>query len=281
MHTARVGPDLRAPPPGRFFGLLFTRALLSFTLLTGALGVLSAVPPSASAAPSRTPVGSLAPAHLDTFNHRLTVSGWAYVPARTSASITVKVYVDGAYVGHVTADRPSPGVDASRRITGAHTFRLVRTWTKGARAVTVSSVGIDANGPAYKLDGVAVAAAMPAPGSRIVTVARRYVGARYVEGGASPSGFDCSGFTKYVFAAAKVRTLPHSAEGQRRMTGMRRITRSTARPGDLVFYLSGGSAYHVAVYAGNGRQYAAATPRDGVRYQPVWSSAVEYRTDWH
>jgi cell wall-associated NlpC family hydrolase len=123
---------------------------------------------------------------------------------------------------------------------------------------------------------------MPSPGARIVAVAKRYVGrARYVEGGATPRGFDCSGYTKYVFAKARVRTLPHNAEGQRRMKGMRHITRSVARAGDLVFYLSGGRAYHVAVYAGRGMQYAAATPRDGVRYQKVWSSAVEYRTNWH
>jgi cell wall-associated NlpC family hydrolase len=62
---------------------------------------------------------------------------------------------------------------------------------------------------------------------------------------------------------------------------MRRISAAHARPGDLVFYLSGGSAYHVAIYAGHGMQYAAATPHDGLRYQPVWSSAVQYGTNWH
>ena len=41
------------------------------------------------------------------------------------------------------------------------------------------------------------------------------------------------------------------------------------------------AAYHVAVYAGHGHQYAAATPADGVRYQPIWSRNVEFRTDWH
>ena len=45
--------------------------------------------------------------------------------------------------------------------------------------------------------------------------------------------------------------------------------------------MSGGYAYHVAVYAGGGKQYAAATERDGVRYQAVWSSYVQYGTDWH
>jgi cell wall-associated NlpC family hydrolase len=118
------------------------------------------------------------------------------------------------------------------------------------------------------------------PGARIIAVAKRYVGkARYVEGGSTPSsGFDCSGYTAYAYAVAKVKTLPHNAEAQRRMKGMRIISAAKARPGDLVFYLGGGGAYHVAIYAGNHMQYAAATPRDGIRYQAVWSSAVQYGT---
>lgn len=127
------------------------------------------------------------------------------------------------------------------------------------------------------------ASAAPGPGARIVAIAKRYVGhARYVEGGASPRhGFDCSGYTMYAYAKAKVRRLPHNAEAQRRLHGMRRIARAKARPGDLIFYLSGGYAYHVAIYAGHGMQYAAATPRDGIRYQHIWSRHVEFRTTWH
>ncbi len=40
-------------------------------------------------------------------------------------------------------------------------------------------------------------------------------------------------------------------------------------------------AYHVAIYAGHGWQYAAADPQDGIRYQRIWTVAVEFRTDWH
>ena len=139
--------------------------------------------------------------------------------------------------------------------------------------------------PALVVPAIPAAAAAPAahrsPGARILAIAKRYVHAHYVEGGASPRGFDCSGYTAFVYAHARVHRLPHNAERQRRMHGMRRISRRAARPGDLIFYMSGGSAYHVAIYAGHGMQYAAATPRDGVRYQHVWSRRVQYRTDWH
>jgi cell wall-associated NlpC family hydrolase len=118
-------------------------------------------------------------------------------------------------------------------------------------------------------------------GARIVTIAKRYLHARYVEGGASPRGFDCSGFTRFVYRRAHVRRLPHNAEAQRHVHGMRRVSRHAARRGDLVFYMSGGRAYHVAIYAGHGMQYAAATPSSGVRYQHVWSRQVQYRTYRH
>jgi cell wall-associated NlpC family hydrolase len=121
-------------------------------------------------------------------------------------------------------------------------------------------------------------AAKPSASARIVSIAKRYVGhARYVEGGASPRhGFDCSGYTKYVYAKARVATLPHNAEAQRHMRGMHHVSKKSRRVGDLIFYMSGGHAYHVAIYAGHGEQYAAATPRDGIRHQKIWSSNVRY-----
>ena len=127
------------------------------------------------------------------------------------------------------------------------------------------------------------AAARSASGARIVAVAKRFVGkVPYREGGSSPKhGFDCSGYTAYAYKKAGVAALPHNAESQRHTRHMRRISARKARPGDLVFYLSGGRAYHVAIYAGKHMQYAAATVRDGIRYQRVWSRQVEYRTDWH
>ena len=122
-------------------------------------------------------------------------------------------------------------------------------------------------------------------GSRIIAVARRYVGYPYTEGGAGPSSFDCSGYTQWVYRLASVARLAHNAETQRHQ--LRRIPANQARPGDLIFYLSGAGAYHVAIYAGGGPtiwqgyQYAATQPGEGVVYQHIWSSAVEFGTDWH
>ncbi|HVU79708.1 MAG TPA: NlpC/P60 family protein [Gaiellaceae bacterium] len=84
--------------------------------------------------------------------------------------------------------------------------------------------------------------------ARIVRFARRYLGVRYVYGGTSPrSGFDCSGFTRFVYAHFGI-ALPHYSGAQFGMG--RRISERGLRPGDLVFFDGLG---HVGLYIGGGR----------------------------
>jgi cell wall-associated NlpC family hydrolase len=64
------------------------------------------------------------------------------------------------------------------------------------------------------------------------------------------------------------------AEAQRQAATA--IPRSQARPGDLVFFLSGGSAYHVGIYAGNGMMYDAGRPGTGVSKRGIWSGNVTF-----
>ena len=87
----------------------------------------------------------------------------------------------------------------------------------------------------------------PAPASRsgrILSIAASLAGIYYVYGGTTPAGFDCSGYTQYVFGKAGI-SLPRTAEAQRQAS-----TRvSDPQPGDLVFF--GSPAHHVGIYAGN------------------------------
>jgi cell wall-associated NlpC family hydrolase len=215
----------------------------------------------------------------DTFTHKLRITGWAYDPAAPRAAVRVRLFVDGVLARRVLADDPSPYANRVFGLTGSHGYAVTITQSVRAVQVTAKSRGVATAGPMTTLASRAVVHYHPPPGERIIDIAKKYVGGRYVEGGASPSGFDCSGYTMYAYAQANVARLIHNAETQRR--GMRAITHAAARPGDLVFYMSGGSAYHVAIYAGHGWQYAAATVRDGVRYQQVWSTNVRYGTNWH
>jgi hypothetical protein len=249
--------------------------------LVGGLAGMAVVPPAAADA-ATAPSGGVRHAVQDTFAHRLTVLGWADDPARPSASIMVTVRVDGRIAGRLRADGRSPNLNATHHFTGRHDFALHVRWTRRAHVITVETHGLHRTGPLARVGSSRVQHVQPPAGERIVAIAKRYVGkARYAQGGASPrTGFDCSGYTKWVFAHAHVASLPHNTEAQRRAHGMRPVSARHARPGDLVFYMSGGRSYHVAIYAGHHMQYAAATPRDGIRHQAVWSSAVQYGTNW-
>lgn len=144
---------------------------------------------------------------------------------------------------------------------------------------TAGSVRINRFGTHIVLASRAVSHVSSSPRPRIIALAKQLVGGRYREGGSSPkTGLDCSGYTRYVYSVAHVASLPHNAEAQRHVAHMRRVSLAAARPGDLIFYLGGSTAYHVAIYAGHDMQYAAATPRDGIRYQHIWSSHVEFRS---
>jgi peptidoglycan DL-endopeptidase CwlO len=105
--------------------------------------------------------------------------------------------------------------------------------------------------------------------TRIVLFARRLLGVRYVYGGTSPSsGFDCSGFTRYVFAHFGV-TLPHYTFGQYDLGHS--VPRSRLQPGDLVFFDGVG---HVGLYIGHGRFIHA--PHTGTRVSVDSLSGWDY-----
>ena len=72
--------------------------------------------------------------------------------------------------------------------------------------------------------------------AKVMRTGNSLKGVPYRYGGTTPRGFDCSGFTSYVFRKVGV-SLPHSATGQMRKA--KRISRSSARKGDLVFFRGG------------------------------------------
>jgi cell wall-associated NlpC family hydrolase len=94
---------------------------------------------------------------------------------------------------------------------------------------------------------VSPAPAPPAPShGGVVGIAMQYLGTPYVWGGASPSGFDCSGFVMYVFAQVGI-SLPHSSYAQYGYGSP--VSMGQLQPGDLVFFDGLG---HVGIYVGGG-----------------------------
>lgn len=94
---------------------------------------------------------------------------------------------------------------------------------------------------------------------KIIQTALRFVGVPYVFGGNTPDGFDCSGFTRYVFARGGMG-LPRMADEQYVLGHP--VSKSQLRPGDLVFfttYTDGVS--HVGIYLGEGKFISATSSR--------------------
>lgn len=98
-------------------------------------------------------------------------------------------------------------------------------------------------------------------GSAVVAEANKYIGCKYRYGGTTPSGFDCSGFTQYIYKKFGV-SLNRTAAAQ--YSNGVAVSRSQLQPGDLVMFGKSGIS-HVAIYAGGGRIVHAATTATGVR----------------
>jgi cell wall-associated NlpC family hydrolase len=116
-----------------------------------------------------------------------------------------------------------------------------RSRLAGQTLPTADGVGVSASTP----EGSLVAPANTHGG--VVGIAMRYLGVPYVWGGASPSGFDCSGLVMYVFAQIGV-SLPHSSYA---LYGMGTpVSMSQLQPGDLVFFAG---VSHMGIYIGGGQ----------------------------
>ena len=101
----------------------------------------------------------------------------------------------------------------------------------------------------------------------VLNYAAQFLGVPYVYGGSTPSGFDCSGFTSYVFKNT-VGSIPRVAQAQYDATT--RVSLENLLPGDLVFF--GSSAYsisHVGIYVGSNQFIHAPHTGEVVKYESL------------
>ncbi|MGZ8715876.1 MAG: C40 family peptidase [Gaiellaceae bacterium] len=135
-------------------------------------------------------------------------------------------------------------------------------------------VGTDTSGMAVvrspdgfgTITNAALAPSLHPSGASIVRQATRFLGLRYLWGGLSAWGFDCSGLVWDVFRMHGM-TIPRDADPQFRHGTP--VARSALRPGDLVFYGTQSYVHHVAVYAGNGMMVEAPDSAHRVRVVPL------------
>ncbi len=105
-------------------------------------------------------------------------------------------------------------------------------------------------------------------GDRVVAMAKRYLGTPYVYGGSCPSGFDCSGFTSYVYSQLGY-SINRTADAQ--LANGVPVSRNELRPGDLVMFKRAGSStvHHVGIYAGDGMMIHSPQTGDVVKYTNI------------
>lgn len=113
------------------------------------------------------------------------------------------------------------------------------------------------------------AASVSFAGSSAVAIASRYLGVAYRWGGTSPRGFDCSGLTQYVYGLIG-KSLPRTVAQQR--GAVRIVSRSQARPGDLVIF----GTSHIGIYVGGNKMIDA--PHSGARVtiREIYSASVVF-----
>lgn len=126
------------------------------------------------------------------------------------------------------------------------------------------------NGTAASDSSQNTSSAAAATGAQILAEAQKYLGTRYVAGGASPSGFDCSGFVYYVLKQLGYSPYRTPADQIKHGTA---VTKANLQVGDIVFFSStaGRTITHVGIYAGNGQFIHAPNSRSTVSYSDLTS----------
>ncbi len=155
-------------------------------------------------------------------------------------------------------------VVAFQKASGLPSYGLVGSLTWGALNRDLSTAGGASSSSVNRGSGSAT-------GEAVAGLALKYEGYRYVYGGASPAeGFDCSGFTQWIYGQFGIG-LPRTSYAQ--WDAGTHVAYSDLTPGDLVFFtIDGVFAAHVGVYLGNGEFISAATPSQGVVVQNLASA---------
>ncbi|MFI1017775.1 C40 family peptidase [Streptomyces sp. NPDC020965] len=143
-----------------------------------------------------------------------------------------------------------------------------------SRAGAVSALTLAAVGGSLLVPGgTSEAHAASSHAGKALEIAASKKGAPYRYGAAGPSRFDCSGLTLYSYKKAG-KKLPRTAQQQYNKT--RHISAGSRQVGDLVFFHSGRSVYHVGIYAGKGKIWHSPKRGSWVKLDKIWSKSVKY-----
>ena len=219
--------------------------------------VVSTIAAPAGAAPSTETASSTLPA-VDT--SALTAAARAALATAPVVTVAADAQwtLDVPAVTVVKDPPPPPPVVVKKKETRRTTAAASRSTTRAA----VSEESAEEAAPAQ--EAPAASAPASANGSAIAEIALRYVGVPYRSGGTTPEGFDCSGFTSYVFGQAGI-SLPRTSGAQKGAGTV--VSRADAQAGDLIW-----SPGHISIYLGDGMQIDAPRPGKSIQVRSIWQS---------
>jgi cell wall-associated NlpC family hydrolase len=251
--SSQISGRHRAPSPLSSASTSFSSAISRTALpaskasavivISGAMVASLALP--ASAATPAVHVKTIAPVAL-------AVTVTVAAPSAAQAPLVPRTFGNIAFTGVV---KPKP------KLTPVIVKRAVVPVSRSTTRAPISATST----PTQK-------APVVAPSSNaggVLGIAASLAGIYYIYGGTTTAGFDCSGFTQYVFNKVGI-SLPRTAEQQRQAT----TPVTNPRPGDLVFF--GTPAYHEGIYAGNGMMWDSPKTGSAIALRAIWSSAATY-----
>jgi cell wall-associated NlpC family hydrolase len=236
------------------------RKFMAPVVLAGAAGLFGtmAVPAAFASTQSTTTTGTqaVAPVQSQEFD----------VSAAAGVADTSRDGFGATSTATLTAEKNAEHakqVEAARAATAAqyaYDGKTAKDYLADAKTTTTDSAATTAAVPA------APAAGTPFSLPAVVATAKQYIGTPYVFGGATPAGFDCSGYVMYVYAQYGI-SLAHSVPLQDQAGTT--IPESEAQPGDVVIF---NNEAHDGFYMGNGMIMDAPKPGGAISIRPIWTS---------
>jgi cell wall-associated NlpC family hydrolase len=161
---------------------------------------------------------------------------------------------------------------------GLNSRGKVDVWVDDGRTVSSTSTGTDRTRTSSRIPRSTRATATA---GAVLNTADSYLGTKYVWGGTTPRGFDCSGFVQYVFRQHGIE-LPRTSRQQAKVGLAVPKSRYSLEVGDLLLFASNGSRIdHIAIYAGNDQIIHSSSSGGGVGYDNFTTKRGKWFLDHH